>query len=464
MGLAAHRIGKADLAHADTDRSAQEMVRALSLAKDPKTRLEFARILDAGGARDKAMEQYAAVAAGLEGMASPSQIYEARLALTRYALSDTEAGSFNPASRYEDYRDPLKALADMYDKCFSLTQRAELTAEKARHLMAQGKKVEAVLLISPQLASPYFSDQARGELRKQVWDTVPEAMEYYRQLNEPLLAYQLYQAFKPYLAEHPRRDDIRLSSADALLGSDLNDQAGAILDEIENPAELTPEQRQRFERMKEEHHLYTVDAETAKDEARALLTPETDPLARYRVLRFLAGLYAGEGKHAYAAQYYLQGTNLQNEIPWRHLLQLYADAAREYEASSNYSKATEAYWRGIRSYEETGLPLSQAAGEVGDFLFGMGANFRRMGDAAKASKAFDQYLRTYPKGPRAQSARLLLAECYLDKKRTQDALSQYSQLTSESKSQPFWARMGAASATQLNWEEAHPYLSKGTTP
>jgi tetratricopeptide (TPR) repeat protein len=186
----------------------------------------------------------------------------------------------------------------------------------------------------------------------------------------------------------------------------------------------------------------------------------------------LGKTYSDEGKYAYAAQVYLRGAKLRTEeFPWRKRLAFYGEAAREYERASIYPKAVEVCWDGIRDFEDTGLSFVEAGEEVGELLFAMGRDFRRMDRLDDAAKAFQQYLKYYPKGGRAASAEYFLAQCYESEKRNKEALDQYTRLAAEAKNLPFsendkvfWSNLATKTADQLRWEDTHPGLSKGDIP
>lgn len=466
FSLAAHRQGKANLARPQTAED-REFVRNLSeKTRDPDVRLEYARILDAGGNRRQAMRQYKTVIRDLADRATPDQIFEAKLALTRYALADTLDTGIDPSIPYDEYRYPYRTLRELYRTTYDVRKRADLLREQARHLIAQGRDAEAIRLILPHLEPGRLPENVGRELRQAIWDVMPRVMRAAQAKGDYLEALRIYEAFGEYLDEHPRRNDILLDCARILLDSGLNEYARSAVERLLNMtpfASLSNSQQARLTAMSRELRLDPDNPEKFKRDARALLESDAPQPTNARVLRKLAETWAREGNRAYAAELYLRGT-AYDELDWAERLEFYELAAEQYERQAIYKKVVEVAWQAIRFLEDEGVDYSQAPRQVRHFLLMLGGNFQKLGNYEQAIKAYEQFLTLWPEAPQASSARYEMATCYESQGKVQEALAEYARLQKESGDNSFWGNLAAKSAKHLEWSQSKPYLRDTEVP
>lgn len=453
--LAAHRIGNTDLTRSDSPGYAYFRELAHN-SQDPGFMLEYAHMQAQGGNKAEALYAYDRVSENLLMKPEPSQeeVVAARLALARMAYQDVLAGGLNSEILNSSYRNSIAVFDDILARVVDASERQDILYEKALHLLALGREAEALDFILTQLERKTLKPEQSADLGNRVWQILPEAMERFRQQGDPLLAVRVYNAFGDLLREdHPRRNEALLACARVLIEMGLDDKAREAIQKVDSYANLSERQRTGAELLKRELSLNPeTDPEQFKREAPDLLGSNNDDSSRARILRRLAGIYSKEGQHAYAAQLYLQGC-VYDTLPWQRVAAFYTDAATEYEQALIYSKAFTTHWQGIRAIEKAGVAPAQAGEWMGNFLMGMGENAQKMGDHAQAALAYEQYLKNFPQGPKAESALYFLAQAYEAENRRKDAIAKYDELAKVAQAGSFWSDVAQKSASQLRWED-----------
>jgi TolA-binding protein len=90
----------------------------------------------------------------------------------------------------------------------------------------------------------------------------------------------------------------------------------------------------------------------------------------------------------------------------------------------------------------------------------MGHAHLRLGDPAAAEKAFEQYLRNYPQGPYADSAKYFLALSVEEKRDPAKALEIYEELAKGRGQDSFWSGAAGKTGEHLRWGAERPYLMR----
>ncbi|MFW6286771.1 MAG: tetratricopeptide repeat protein, partial [Candidatus Sumerlaeota bacterium] len=459
--LAAHWLGKTDLVRPTTpgDRNFERYIKG---SLDPDVRMQYAKLLADGQDHRAAMLEYNRVATG--GIMNPSaeQVFQARLALTRYALEDLREGGLDPSIPYDDYMEPFRTLEDLYENTFDLERRTELLLEQARHLIAMDEEVRAIRLILSLLETKDLPEEQAAELREAIWDIMPRVMQAFYREGDQLLALRVYKAFGRYLTDHPRRNEILLLVARIMTEAGMREQALEALGQMDRYASLSPDMQAAVTMLRRELRLDPDDPERYKRDAPSVLAYEYDDQTRARILEHLAEIYAEEGERAYAAQLFLRGAGLEGLTPGRRM-DFYSRAAREYEKALNYSKAVEVYYQGLYDLEEAGVPPARGRALYEPAVLGIATNFEAMADYRRAATAFETYLEQYPQSAEAPGARYGLARAYRKLGETEKALTMYEQAAQSAPEDSLWKKAAAQSARQLQWEKEHPYLLREET-
>lgn len=492
-GLTAHRIGVADISvpcrplnevlhpikapdEAKRELTGQynELFGAfVRNSQDPAVHLELAGILDRAGNRREAMREYQQVVRGLAIPGKPGQVLQARRALAAYALQDRRAGKLDPEIPYDDYSDPGKSLAEMYDNCFDLKTRAGLLGDRANQLLAEGRNGEAVGLLLPHLEPGRMPQQYAAELCQTLREPLREVMDGLYRSGEHLPAMRLYKAFENQLADHPQRNDVLLDCARILMQNDMRGKAGQALDRMSAYETLTPEQKVAATLLRRELLLDPAHPEALKRDGASLLKSDLDDAVRARILHLMARVYGAEEQHSYAAQLDREGAAMKG-LGLADRVGFFFEAARQYEAGKVNSKAIETYYQAIYALEEAGVAPVEAHDWYGTALVGMAQNFQNLGDYDRTAQACTQYLKYYPDGAQADLARYTLGQSYEQRAGAgvpgagtrslrAKALEQYETLAkadASATSRTFWQNVGQKSADQLRWEQDHPYLMK----
>ena len=462
--LAASHRSIIDLVHPDpADKGAKYTISRLAGSLHPDVCLEYARILEKGGDRVEAMRQYNRLLRDFTDRATPKQIVEARRGLARFALQDTLAGRKDPTISYEDYVNPLETLKELYDGAFDFALRAELQADLAGHLIAQGRQAEAIGMVLPYLKARRLPPEVTRELTRSIWDIFPRAVRECREQGDGLLALQTYGNFAQFLQDHPARNDLILESARILMELDQRQGAEKALMDLGPAASLGATQQDKLNRLKQELALDPADPVAVKRDAPALLGPEYEDTGRARAIRLLAQVHASEGNHEQAAQEYLSATDLKN-LSWRERVRFCQNAAREYGLADKPAKILEAAEQGLKDIQSAGVPLVETGASGGNLLLLKAENLTRLGDYPNSAIAYQQYLDLFPTAAEAPLARYSLARAYELGNEREKALKEYERLA-QSKEDPFWSQTARGTADQLRWEVEHPYvIRKEATP
>ena len=389
------------------------------------------------------------------------KLLEARRALARFALRDIQAGQKDPTVSYPDYTDPTKTLQELYDGSFDSGVRAQLQADLAGHLIAQGRRAEAIGMVLPYLKTKRLPPEVTRELTLAIWDIFPRAMRDCRDKGDGLLALQIYGNFARFLTDNPARHDLILESARILMELDQRQGAERALSDLGPAASLTAAQQDRLTRLRRELALDPADPERVKRGAPALLGPEYEDTGRARAHRFLAQVHAAEGNHELAAQEYLSAAQLKN-LSWKERARFCLNAAREYQTAGNPAKILEAAEQGLKGVQSAEVPLIEAGDSGGDLLLLKAENLLRLGDYPNSVIAYQQYLDLFPTAAQASLARYSLARAYELGNEREKALREYGRLA-QSKEDPFWAQAARGAAEQLRWETEHPYMIRKET-
>ena len=464
FALVAHYQKQVDLVHPESSGNARRFAEFIRSSTNPTLRLEFARLLDQAGAAAQATSQYAAVAEMIDPTPTAAQKFEARHRITEFALEDLKKGKVNSKIPYDDYLEPVAALDDLTSQTYDIKQIGQLVKQKVETLLAQKKPLDAIRVVLGNPAGQVPNDVA-ASLRPIVWDVLKEAIPYCRAQDNPLYALEVYDAFAPYLEDHPQKNRILLSCAELLMDSDYRADAQRLMDRVTSTTAttMTAEDESELSLLRREVELNPADKEAFKRDAPALTSAGNPIPIRARVFRQLAAIYSDEGNHSKAAQIHLEAANLGEELPWEERQNLYLLAGKEYEEEDSLLEANRTYLQAMKAFEQEAINIAKGESYLGESLFRMGKNYQQLADYDEAARAFSQYLQLYSQSPNAAPALYLLAQSYEKRNRLADARDAYELLVKQASDQPFWANAAQKSLNQLKWEESHADLLKGAS-
>jgi TolA-binding protein len=374
-------------------------------------------------------------------------------------LEDEEAGAVSDKVVYDEYLRPIETLTALRESAFDLERRMGLLRDLVRHLKSQGKEIDAIRLVMPLLLEGRLPEDMAQTLVEDIWSQMPDAMRQATEEGDFEFALMVYESFGSYLDRLPRKDDLLLECARILLDSGLREHARRPLDRMSPYPSLSAAQQMRRSLIERELELNPDDPENLKRLAPDILHPDYDESIQARVIGMLARVYSKEGNHSRAAEIYLKGVDLKS-LDWRRRVEFYELAAQEHEDASNYAKTIEIGALGIRDFEQSGYPAENAESLFGAMLLRMGHAHLRLGDPAAAEKAFEQYLRNYPQGPYADSAKYFLALSVEEKRDPAKALEIYEELAKGRGQDSFWSGAAGKTGEHLRWGAERPYLMR----
>lgn len=446
--LTAHKLKKMDLAHPRNDK---ESLRAtqLRVSQNPDNRLEYARILEEGGAIKDALIQYSLIARGDVPNTNEDILSAAKIAMSRIARMDARENRPREDSIQDPfYRQPLDELKKKFETTYSLRPRAAILNEIVQHFIAQGRELEALQYALPYLNESTWSREVNSEIGKSLEAAIPAALSEARDKENSLVALQIFQTFLHYLKTHPRKDEMFLTIARILLNDGFREQAGQVMDEINNIPNLSSSQQAELNAMRQEARLDPSNPESVKREAPRMLEKCQDPFGRARILKVLAAAYTALKQNEYAAEQYLQAAAIK-DLGWREHLDLQERATRQYNLAANAGKTLETAWQALRDFENTGVPVAEAEKPITYLLLLMAQNFKSLGDTAKAATAYEQYLQYFPNGKDAEEAKFQLARTYAELGRKKKAVELFDSLSSQTLKKSFWSGMAGAFSGEI---------------